>query len=174
MQGKTTMPELYTIGYEGIAQDALFHALLRHDVQTLWTSARCRRAASRACPRRRSASPPRATDFSTPTSAPSGTPRDVRYRRKMDHDAAAFREGYLAHLAGQDEAMQALVARAQEERCCLMCYEADARECHRWFVAERAVDLERRCAHCRASGGDGRIGATAVSGRDGRSGWRLP
>ena len=41
----------------------------------------------------------------------------------------------------QGEAMKALVARAQCERCCLLCYEADARQCHRWFVAERALEM---------------------------------
>ena len=34
--------------------------------------------------------------------------------------------------------MAALVKRAEQERCCLLCYEADPQECHRWFVAERA------------------------------------
>ena len=29
------MPELYTIGYEGISQEALFQTLAYHDIQTL-------------------------------------------------------------------------------------------------------------------------------------------
>ena len=70
-----------------------------------------------------------------------GTPRDIRYRRKIDHDEAAFRRDFLTYLATQDEAMLSLVLRAQQERCCLLCYEADARQCHRWFVAERAVEM---------------------------------
>ncbi len=70
-----------------------------------------------------------------------GTPRDIRYRRKIDHDQAAFEEGFLAYLATQDEAMSALTERAMGERCCLLCYEANVRECHRWFVAERAAEM---------------------------------
>lgn len=37
--------------------------------------------------------------------------------------------------------MRALVTRAEAERCCLLCYEADPRECHRWFVAKRAAAM---------------------------------
>ena len=40
-----------------------------------------------------------------------GTPRDIRYRRKIDHDQAAFEKDFTAYLATQDEAMEALVAR---------------------------------------------------------------
>jgi len=69
------------------------------------------------------------------------TPRHIRYRRKIDHDQEAFREGYLKYQAMQDEAMRALVTRVQQERCCLMCYETDPHICHRWFVAERAVEM---------------------------------
>ena len=119
-----------------------------------WTSARCRRAASRGCPRRRSGLAATGYGMQYAHIRALGTPRDVRYRRKIDHDAAAFRVGYLEHLAGQDEAMQALVTRAGQERCCLMCYEADAQECHRWFVAERAVELMWRRTDCCASLGD--------------------
>ena len=56
-------------------------------------------------------------------------------------DFDAFREAYVAFLLTQDDAMHRLIERAMRERCCLMCYEADAHDCHRLFVAERAVEL---------------------------------
>jgi uncharacterized protein (DUF488 family) len=134
-------PELYTIGYEGASQATLLHTLVYHDIQALLDI--------RELPQSRK---PGLSKMAIGLAAANygiqyehiralGTPRDVRYRRKIDHDAAAFRDGYLEHLEMQDEAMEAVVARALKARCCLMCYEADARECHRWFVAERAVSL---------------------------------
>lgn len=48
---------------------------------------------------------------------------------------------HLAYLATQDEAMAALVARAERECCCLLCCEADPLECHRLLVAERAAQM---------------------------------
>jgi len=39
----------------------------------------------------------------------------------MDRDEAAFRRGYLAYLATQDAAMNALVEQVHHSRCCLLC-----------------------------------------------------
>ena len=46
-----------------------------------------------------------------------------------------------AHRATQDEAMAALVARAEREYCCLLCCDADPLECHRLLVAECAAQM---------------------------------
>jgi len=138
---ETTTPELYTIGYQGIAQAALFHTLLFNGVQALLDIRE--RPLSRKPGFSKTALGVAATSFGIEYEhiRALGTPPDIRYQRKIDHDYEAFREGYLEHLATQDEAMEALVARIQRERCCLMCYEANALECHRLFVAERAVEM---------------------------------
>lgn len=135
------MPELYTIGYERSAQAALFQTLLYHDVQTLLDIRELPQ--SRKPGFSKTALGHAATSYGIQYAhiRALGTPRDIRYRRKIDHDEAAFREGFLEYLATQDEAMKALVTQVQQERCCLMCYEADAQECHRWFVVERAVEM---------------------------------
>ena len=135
------MPQLYTLGYEGIGQATLFQTLLFHDVQTLLDIRELPQ--SRKPGLSKTALGLAATDYGLQYAhvRALGTPRDIRYRRKIDHDEAAFRVGFLEYLATQDEAMADLVARAQQERCCLLCYEADARQCHRWFVGERAVEM---------------------------------
>jgi uncharacterized protein (DUF488 family) len=132
--------DLYTIGYEGASQAAVLATLLYHDVETLLDI--------RELPQSRK---PGFSKSSLGIAAADhgirydhiralGTPRDIRHRRRIDHDQDAFREGFLAYLATQEEAMADLVERARRERCCLLCYEADARLCHRWFVAERAAE----------------------------------
>ena len=135
------MQELFTIGYEKSPQHGLLATLREHEVETL--------VDIRQLPLSRK------PGFSkTPLTAALaeqgiryvhvralGTPPDVRARRKINHDQAAFREGFLDYLATQDEAMTALVERVERERCCLLCYEADYRECHRLLVAERVVEI---------------------------------
>ena len=135
------MPELYTIGYEGSTQAALLQTLVYHDVQTLLDIRELPQ--SRKPGLSKTALGQAANDYGIQYAhiRALGTPRDIRYQRKIDHDQDAFREGYLEYLATQDEAMQSLVARIQQERCCLLCYEADPAECHRWLVAERAVEM---------------------------------
>ena len=134
-------PELFTIGYEGIAQAALFQTLLYHDIQTLLDIRELPQSRKPGLSKTALGLAAKEYGMQYAHIRALGTPRDIRYRRKIDHDQAAFEEGFLAYLATQDDAMQALVARTLQERCCLLCYEADARKCHRWFVAERAVEL---------------------------------
>jgi len=134
------MPELYTIGYEGMSQDALFQTLLFHGVHTLLDIRE--RPQSRKPGLSKTALGRAAASYGMQYDhiRALGTPRDIRYRRKIDHDQQAFEAGFLEYLATQDEVVDALVARAQAERCCLLCFEADVRECHRLFVAARASE----------------------------------
>ena len=135
------MPELYTIGYEGISQETLFQTLVYHDIQTLLDIRQLPQ--SRKPGLSKTALGVAAAGFGIEYQhlRALGTPRDLRYQRKLDHDEAAFRSGYLAYLATQGDATNALVEQVQRSRCCLLCYEANAEECHRLLVANRAVEL---------------------------------
>ncbi len=135
------MAEIYTIGYEGISQDTLFQTLVYHDIQTLVDIRQLPQ--SRKPGLSKTALGLAAADFGMRYEhiRALGTPRDLRYQRKIDHDQAAFRSGFSAYLATQDAAMEALVEQAQRERCCLLCYEANVEECHRLLVADRAVEM---------------------------------
>lgn len=134
------MPELYTIGYEGMNRDDLFQTLLRHDVQALLDVRE--RPQSRRPGLSKTALGIAAVGAGMQYAhiRALGTPREIRYRRKIDHDAQAFEESFLEYLGTQDEAVDALVMRASAERCCLLCFEADVRECHRLLVAARAQE----------------------------------
>lgn len=135
------MPELYTIGYEGVSQAALLQTLVYHDIQTLLDIRELPQ--SRKPGLSKTALGLAAAEYGMQYAhlRALGTPRDIRYQRKIDHDEAAFRAGFLTYLAAQDEAMVSLVERVQNERCCLLCYEANVQECHRLLVANRAVEM---------------------------------
>lgn len=134
-------PTVFTIGYEGSAQPDLIQTLLNHDIEVL--------VDIRELPQSRK---PGLSKTALGQAAEShgiryvhmralGTPRDIRHQRKIDHDQEAFRRDFLAYLATQDEAMQELGGMIRQNRCCLLCYEADPHICHRWFVAERAREM---------------------------------
>lgn len=135
------MPELYTIGYEGSTQAALLQTLVYHDIQTLLDIRELPQ--SRKPGLSKTALGQAAAEYGVEYAhlRALGTPRDIRYQRKIDHDEAAFRAGFLTYLATQDPAMEMLVERAGRERCCLLCYEADVRQCHRLLVADRAAQM---------------------------------
>lgn len=135
------MPELYTIGYEGSTQAALLQTLVYHDIQTLLDIRQLPQ--SRKPGLSKTALGLAAAEYGVQYThiRALGTPRDIRYQRKIDHDEAAFRAGFLAYLATQEPALEMLVERAGRGLCCLLCYEADVQQCHRLLVAERAAEM---------------------------------
>lgn len=134
-------PELYTIGYEGASRPALLRTLLEYEIQTLLDIRELPQSRKPGLSKTALGDAARSHGIAYEHIRALGTPRDVRYRRKIDRDEAAFKAGFLRHLALQDDAMNALIARVRTERCCLLCYEADPHVCHRWFVAERASEI---------------------------------
>ena len=136
----TTLPELYTIGYEGASQQALLQTLFAYEIQTLLDIRELPLSRKPGLSKTALGLASAQYGMEYVHLRELGTPRDIRYRRKADHDQDAFRERFLAYLATQEDAMSELVKRVERERCCLLCYEADVRQCHRWFVAERALE----------------------------------
>ena len=143
-KGRSKMSELYTIGYEGTTQAALLQTLVFHDVQTLLDIRE--RPQSRKPGLSKAALTQATADYGLSYAhiRALGTPSDIRYRRKIDPDQNAFQESFLEYLETQKEALEALVERAERERCCLLCYEANVLECHRLFVAEHAAKMSGR------------------------------
>jgi uncharacterized protein (DUF488 family) len=133
------MPNLFTIGYEGAAQSSILEALLHHDVETLVDIRELPQSRKPGFSKTALATAVTGHGMKYMHMRALGTPRDIRHQRRIDHDQDAFREAFLQYLATQDEAIQDLAERVNRETCCLMCFEADARLCHRWFVAEAVV-----------------------------------
>ncbi len=135
------MPEIYTIGYEGSSQAALLQTLVYYDIQTLLDIRQLPQSRKPGLSKTALSLAAAGYGIRYEHLRALGTPRDLRYQRKIDHDEAAFRRGYLTYLATQGAAMEALVEQTQRERCCLLCYEANVEECHRLLVASRAVEM---------------------------------
>ena len=136
-----TAPTLLTIGYESADLDAFLATLSEHGV-TLLVDTR-----ERAQSRRRGYSK---TALSTALAEQNidyrhlrdlGTPPGIRKAYKLDRDFAALRAGYTLHLATQGVALEELGTLAARKRVCLLCYEAEAQECHRSLIAARLREM---------------------------------
>ncbi len=66
-----------------------------------------------------------------------GTPKDVRDELKSTHDYVTFFERMDKYLAGKKEAIRQAYSHVTSARCCLMCFERLADQCHRKLVAEK-------------------------------------
>jgi uncharacterized protein (DUF488 family) len=76
-----------------------------------------------------------------------GTPRALRHAYKAGGAFEAFRDGYLAHVAGQERAVEELEALAHAARVALLCVEAEHETCHRGVLAEAMAPRGWRFEH---------------------------
>jgi len=129
--------ELLTVGYEGTGIDAFIADLLTNDVQCVLDV--------RAVPRSRK------PGFSkTPLQCrlnregicyfhfpDLGTPKPIRDNLTQTHDYSAFFKKMQSHLAGKARALELAYGYVVNMKCCLLCFERLAAQCHRKLVAEK-------------------------------------
>ncbi|GGO34810.1 DUF488 family protein [Deinococcus humi] len=131
------LPTVLTIGYENAELYAFLDTLAAHGV-TLLVDTR-ERAQSRRKGYSKTALAAALTErgIGYRHLRSLGTPPALRKAYRLDKDFAAMKAGYTLHLATQTDALEELGGLAARERVCLLCYEADARECHRSLITER-------------------------------------
>lgn len=129
---------IMTIGYEGRSSEEIFDILAENDVDVLldvriYPHSRkpglSKSALAEECERR---------GIKYTHDKKLGTPKDLMEEEKetgeYDWDA------YVEFLDRQGESLDAAAELSASGRTCLLCYEADASECHRRFVADRISD----------------------------------
>jgi uncharacterized protein (DUF488 family) len=135
------MMQLMTIGYEGCTLDPFLQVLTDHKIQTLVDvrefpisrkAGFSKTALSQACLQR---------NIYYIHLRSLGCPKPIRHDYRADKDWQRFTRRYLTYLATQETPLHDLAKRTQQERCCLLCFEADYRFCHRQFVAEKVIDV---------------------------------
>ena len=129
-----TSGAIYTVGYEGIDADRLIELLRQHRIETLvdarWRPASRKRGLSKtplseACHR---------VGIEYAHRRDLGTPPEIM--RKLREEGTYDWDAYQGFLGEQDEGLTAASAIASASRTCLLCFEADAGQCHRRLVAE--------------------------------------
>lgn len=66
-----------------------------------------------------------------------GCPQAIRYQYKKDGNWKRYTLAFNAYMATQDEAILQLSKFVKQTNCVLLCYEADARFCHRSLIADK-------------------------------------
>ncbi|HMD90875.1 MAG TPA: DUF488 domain-containing protein [Anaerolineaceae bacterium] len=66
-----------------------------------------------------------------------GSPMEVRHDFHEDCDWEKFTFRYQAYLSSKDREIDSLTKIVAEKVCCLLCFEADYKHCHRLFVTEK-------------------------------------
>jgi uncharacterized protein (DUF488 family) len=129
---------IYTIGYEGIDAERVIQLLRENGVQRL-IDARYRPGSRKAGLSKTPLSTALAeVGISYTHDRALGTPPEImrRLREEGTYDWDAYRD----FLLDQTEALDRAADLAREESVCLLCYEANALECHRRVVADELAD----------------------------------
>ncbi len=137
MGAPAAAPTVWTIGYENADLHAFLDTLGAHGVTVLVDTRERAQSRRRGYSKTALANALREQGIGYRHLRSLGTPLALRKAYRLDRDFAALKAGYTLHLATQTGALEELGALAARERVCLLCYEANAQECHRSLITER-------------------------------------
>jgi len=129
--------ELFTVGYEGATIDNFIDSLQANNINCILDV--------RALPLSRKPGFSK-TKLSTRLEQVKihyihlpelGTPKDIRDELKSTRDYVAFFKKMEKYLAGKKDAIRQAYNQVIDTRCCLLCFERLADQCHRKIVAEK-------------------------------------
>jgi uncharacterized protein (DUF488 family) len=135
------MPELFTLGYEGLTQDAYFDIVQATGVETLVDVRRTPLSRKPGLSKKRLGETADARGMRYVHMVDLGTPHEILYAYRENRNRGEFMRRYGEYLDSQDAALQHLADLATRETCCLMCVEADPSDCHRFAICERIEAL---------------------------------
>jgi uncharacterized protein (DUF488 family) len=130
------MMTLYTIGYEGLSMDSFLGLLHDHRISTLIDVRETPISRKPGFSKTSLASKLEQAGVFYLHLVKLGCPRAIRNQYRADRDWQTYTQAYLQHLQQQREALSSLNELATAGRCVLLCFEADANQCHRKLVAE--------------------------------------
>lgn len=131
---------LYTIGYEGLKAEHFVQELKRRGINVLVDVREMPLSRKKGFSKTALSALLEAEGIQYRHLKALGAPREVRYRLKATGDWAEYCTGYLAHLSSCSEVLSELAGMSSDS-VCLMCFEANYRECHRSLITERLTAL---------------------------------
>ena len=140
---------LFTVGYEGREQEEFVESLRRAGVKRI-IDVRIR-AGSRKRGFSKTAMQERLAQdgIDYVHLRDLGTPLEML--KKVRATGVYDWDGYRDHMLQQTDALSAAEALVLEKQSALLCYEADANDCHRWIIADHLserldLDVQHLCA----------------------------
>lgn len=132
---------LYTAGYEGLSIDAFIARLKQAGIDKVLDVREYPLSRKKGFSKKAFAQYLVAQGIAYEHSRPLGCPKPIRKQYKEDGDWATYAREFRAYIRTQGAVLSELVRSAAEQRVCMVCYEADARFCHRSLIAEAAQEV---------------------------------
>ena len=131
---------LFTLGYEGLDLDTFVQILLDNGVECLLDVRQRPQSRKRGFSKTALADACERNGIGYQHLAVFGCPLSIRNAYREDGNWTRYKTAFARHLQTPElkQAVSSLASLAWEQRCCLLCFEADENYCHRLFLA-RAV-----------------------------------
>ncbi len=133
--------KIYTIGYEGLDLERYTVMLLKYGIQTLIDVREAPVSRIHGFSKNQLAQKLREMGIVYQNPKALGCPREIRYKYKQDKDWIKYANDFLDYLAQQHEILTWLADIVVSSKCCLMCFEQNANQCHRSFVASYLKEI---------------------------------
>ncbi len=135
------VPQIFTIGYEGITLEAFVETLREHGVQTVVDVRELPLSRRAGFSKRPLSAVLKENGIGYVHERPLGTPKALRHALRAGLELESFRAEYRQVLADRQPDLERVAALAAHERVALMCFEADPLECHRSVIADELLRL---------------------------------
>lgn len=130
-------PELFTVGYEGATIDSFIDTLKANSIRCVLDVRALPLSRKPGFSKTQLAERLKHTEIQYVHLAELGTPKDIRDNLRLTRDYSTFFRKMEKYLAGKKDAIEQAYKHAMNSRCCLMCFERVADQCHRKIVAEK-------------------------------------
>jgi uncharacterized protein (DUF488 family) len=130
------MTTLFTVGYQGHSIETFIDVLLAHGVTQIIDVRQLPFSRKPDFSKKRLAANLADAGIAYTHLVALGTPKALRDEVRRTHDYTAFFEAMEALVAAQPDALQAALDLARAAPSALLCFEAQAAECHRLVVAQ--------------------------------------
>lgn len=136
---------LFTIGYEGAVLPGLIRVLLDEAVEEVLDVRLTPISRKPGFSKTRLATALERRGIAYSHWPELGCPKSIRARYRRGADFEWYAKAYHARvLASQAHALREIGKRAEAVRICLLCFEAEALECHRSIVADEVASIMKR------------------------------
>lgn len=129
--------QLFTLGYQGLSAPDFFAILKSHDVEVLVDVRAVALSRKPGFSKSALAAQCNLNGLEYQHWLELGCPANIRDAYRKSADWTEYTRCFKRHLPSKDDVLEKLTALADQKICALVCFEADPRFCHRYFVAQR-------------------------------------
>ena len=133
------MPNLYTIGYEGLSLQQFIQIVKKHEIQTIVDVRELPLSRKPGFSKTKLSQALEIAGVKYKSVRSLGSPRSLRHEYRESKDWDDFSRRFSEYLESQNDPLNELVTLAYQENTCLLCFERMNTTCHRSIVAKQAV-----------------------------------